>query len=208
MDSWEWNKIAGAVLGTALFVMVVNEVTGAVFHAPEPEKQAYIVEGVASSHEEGTEAAGSGEPSLPDFGTVLAEADAAAGEKVAQRCLQCHTWDKGGANKIGPNLFGVVGAKKAHLDGFNFSAAMAKAGGTWSYADLYRYLESPPRFMPGNKMAFAGLRRSSDRLNLLAFMRTWADAPAPLPAPQAVDEAAPEAAQPGDPGEQAPAEPH
>lgn len=189
MDSWEWNKIIGAILGTALVIMVIGIVTDAVYHVEEPKKQAYVVEGVtveqpldgAAEPRDGKAAEGD---ELPDFGTVLAAADLAAGERIAQRCTQCHTWDKGGANRIGPNLFGIVGAKRAHLDSFNYSAAMRNAGGTWTYEELYRYLESPARYMPGNKMAFAGIKRSQDRVNLIAFMRTWGDNPLPLPAPR------------------------
>ncbi len=109
MDSFEWNKIAGAVLGTLIFVLVVSFATEAIFEAPKPAKPGYIVEGVQEEASASTSAAPA-EEALPDFGTVLPTADAAAGQKISQRCEQCHDLSKGGPNKIGPNLWGRGGA--------------------------------------------------------------------------------------------------
>jgi cytochrome c len=184
MDSFEWNKIAGAVLGTALFVMVVRIAGEAIYDVEPPEKPGYAVEGVVE------ETAGTGGPSkpveepLPDFAAVIPAADVAAGQQVAVRCAQCHTWDKGGPNKIGPNLYGIINRPRATHAGFAYSPAMTKHAGNWTYDDLYRYIHKPAGFIPGNKMAFAGVPKSQDRINLIAFMRTWADSPAALPPPR------------------------
>ena len=121
---------------------------------------------------------------LPDFATAIPAASAADGQRVAQRCEQCHDWAKNGPNKIGPNLYGIIGRRRASHEGFAYSTAMSGKGGTWTYEDLFRYLKSPARFIPGNKMPFGGLPNAQDRLNLLAYMRTWADTPAPLPSPK------------------------
>jgi len=133
---------------------------------------------------------------LPDFATAIPAASAADGQQVAQRCLQCHVWDKGGPNKIGPDLYGLIGRPRASHPGFAYSSAMTAKGGAWTYAELYRFLRSPAGYIPGTKMTFVGLPRAQDRLNLIAFMRSWADAPPPLP---------PKAAQsPAEPGAQSP----
>jgi cytochrome c len=118
---------------------------------------------------------------LPDFATAIPAASTPDGQRVAQRCEQCHDWAKNGPNKIGPNLYGIIGRRRAAHEGFSYSTAMIGKGGTWTYEDIFRYLKSPARFIPGNKMPFGGLPSAQDRLNLLAYMRTWADTPPPLP---------------------------
>ena len=139
---------------------------------------------------------------LPDFASAIPAADAAAGKEVAQRCEQCHDMSKGGPNKIGPNLYGIIGRARASHAGFSYSAAMTGKGGTWTYEELFRFLHSPARYIPGTKMTFIGLPRAQDRLNLLAFMRSWADSPPPLPphsAPQATADTGTKAAKPSTP---------
>jgi cytochrome c len=100
---------------------------------------------------------------------------------VAERCAQCHDWSKGGPNKIGPNLYGLINRPRGTHEGFSYSTAMQTKGGRWTYDEIFRYLRSPARYIPGNKMAFAGVPRAQERLNLIAFMRSWADSPPPLP---------------------------
>jgi cytochrome c len=118
---------------------------------------------------------------LPDFASAVPAASAAAGQEVAQRCQQCHVWEKGGPNKIRPDLYGVIGRPRASHPGFDYSSAMKAKGGTWTYDEIFRFLRSPGRYIPGTKMTFIGLPRVQDRLNLIAFMRSWADTPPPLP---------------------------
>ena len=181
MDSFEWNKIAGAVLATVLFVMVVKIAGEAVFYTPPPAKPGYVVEGVEETTTAGpTQQA---EEQVPDWASVIPAADANAGQQIAVRCAQCHDWTKGGPNKIGPNLFGIIGRQRASHPNFSYSSAMSKKGGSWSYDDLFHYLHSPAKFVPGNKMAFAGVPKPQDRINLIAFMRSWADSPPSLPPP-------------------------
>jgi cytochrome c len=183
MDSFEWNKIFMGVGFSALAVLGINELTGAIYHVEKPETAGFVVAGVEVAS--ATEAEAAGPAALPDFGTLLASADVAAGEAVAGKCAQCHSWTKGGANKIGPNIYGIVGAKHAHLgDGFAYSAAMkAKSEEPWDYAALYLFFEAPAKAIKGTKMAFAGIKKSDERINLIAFLRTQADSPYPLPAP-------------------------
>ena len=184
MDSWEWNKIAGAILGTLVFVLVVKFAAEAIFETKTPAKPGFAVQGV---QEEKTAAAAPtaapAEEALPDFGTVLPAADMAAGKEISSRCEQCHDLTKGGPNKIGPNLWGLVGRARATHPGFDYSSAMAGNHDTWDYAKLFRFLNSPQTAVPGTKMSFAGLRSEQDRVNLLAYLRTQSDSPAPIPPP-------------------------
>lgn len=112
---------------------------------------------------------------------LLKTADAAAGQKVAKKCAACHSFDQGGPNKVGPNLWDIVGAKQAHAPDFAYSDAIKKLGGEWSYDELDKYLASPKTYAPGTKMAFAGLKKPEDRAALIAYLRTLSDSPKPLP---------------------------
>lgn len=192
MDSWEWNKIAGAVLGTLIFVMVVRIASDSLFEISPPEKAGYVVEGVQEATAAGP--AAPVEEAMPDWGTVLAKADTSKGHDISHKCEQCHDLSKGGPNKIGPNLWAVVDSPRGEgRGGFDFSAAMKAKGGKWTYDELFKFLKSPQAYIEGTKMTFAGLRSADDRINLIAYLRTQADSPAPIPAPN------PKAAAPATP---------
>jgi cytochrome c len=206
MDSWEWNKIAGAVLGTLIFVMVVKIVSEAIYEVEPPAKPGYVVEGVEEAASTAAPAAPAVEP-VPDWGTVLASADVKAGAEISKRCEQCHDISKGGVNKIGPELWGVVDRPRAHNPGFSYSNAMKAKGGTWTYDELFHFLKSPGAYIPGTKMSFAGLKSKEDRINLIAFLRTQADTPAPIPAPAAAKPAEQAPAADGKKAEEAPKSP-
>ena len=119
---------------------------------------------------------------VPDFAKAIPMADAVAGAGIAKRCEACHDWTKGGPNKIGPNLFGIIGRPKASHPGFDYSAAMKAKTGAWTYGELFDFLRQPGAVVPGTKMSFAGLPKVQDRLNVMAFLRMQADRPVPLPA--------------------------
>jgi cytochrome c len=179
MDSFEWNKIIGAILGTLLFVMVIREAADYFFPDEPLEQQAFAV----AVPDEDTAPAAVDEGPI-DFGRLLREASVEAGERVARRCVACHTFEKNGPNRVGPNLWGVLGGSKAHLDNFNYSSAMAARGDeTWTIQAMYDYLENPRAYVPGTSMAFAGLGRQADRINIIAYMREHADDPIALPDP-------------------------
>lgn len=198
MDSFEWNKIIGAVLGTAIFVFVVRLVAEHIYEAETPEKPGYVVEGVVEAS--AGAATAPVEEAMPDWGTVLPAADVAAGQTVAVKCQQCHDMTKGGPNKIGPELFGVVDRTRASNPTFAYSSAMKGKPGNWTYDELFKFIKAPGVDIPGTKMSFAGLRSEKDRINLIAYLRSNADAPAAIPAP------APKAAEkPADPAAAAPA---
>ena len=179
-----FNTAAGWVLGAAIVALGASIVSGMYFHADSaehPEEAGYFIEGAA---EEG------GADEGPDLGTLLASADAAAGEKVFAKCTACHTIDQGGANGIGPNLYGVMGASiGAHAAGFAYSSALSEKGGDWTWEAMDEWLTSPRGFANGTKMSFAGLGKPEDRANVMEFMASYGGAPAkPEPvAPEAED---------------------
>jgi cytochrome c len=181
MDSWEWNKIAGAVLATLMFVLVLSILSESVFEVSPPAKPGYIVEGVPAETASASSAPAA--EALPDWGTVLPKASVSEGEKIAGRCQQCHDLTKGGPNKIGPNLWDIVNRPRATHPGFDYSSAMSAKHDPWSYDNLFVYLKLPAAMVPGTKMTFAGLPSAQDRINLIAYLRTLADSPAPIPAP-------------------------
>ncbi len=181
MDSWEWNKIAGAVLGTLLFVLVVKFVAEAVYETPLPKKPGYAVEVPEEAQTQTAAAAPAAEP-IPDFGSVLPTANVAHGKEISGKCEQCHDLSKGGPNKIGPNLWGVVGRARATHPGFSYSSAMSASHDLWTFDKLFVFLKSPQSDVPGTKMSFAGLRSAQDRIDLLAYLRTQSDSPLPIPA--------------------------
>lgn len=187
MDSFEFNKVAGAVLASLLILLGVGMFLVPSLYAPtEPEQKAFIVEGV---EEEGAAGAGAAEaPVEQPIEALIAVATADRGERVARRCVACHTFDDGGDNKIGPNLWNVMGGKKAHLDNFNYSAAMAGSPGEWTWESMNAFLKKPSDYIPGTIMSFAGLNKPEDRAAIMVYLA--AQAPAPYAKP-AVPEAAP-----------------
>lgn len=190
MTSWDMNKVIGAVLASILFILAIKMIVmPVVFYVPPPQKPGYIVQGVeeTASSASQTQAA----EALPDWGTVLPKADVAAGQQTVQVCGQCHDWSKGGPDKIGPNLWGVVGRPRASRASFSYSSAMSSSHDPWTYDKLFVYLKSPAGVVPGTKMTYAGLRSEQQRINLLAFLRTQSDSPQPIPPPAPAKAAAP-----------------
>ena len=156
MDSFELNKILGAVLGTCLVLLSLNIAAGAMFAPHKPAKPGYeiAVQEAAPAGKPGEPAAA--EEPLPE---LLASADVARGEASAKKCVACHTFDKGEPNRVGPNLWGIVGRAKASVAGFNYSAAMKAKKGNWTIDDLDVYLHNPKAMVPGTNMTFAGIPR-------------------------------------------------
>jgi len=197
MDSWTFNKIAGAVLGTLILVLVIKFSTDAIFEVEKPTKEAYHVEGVVETASTGGGTAAPTEEPIPDWGTVLPKADVNAGKDIASRCQQCHDISKGGPNKIGPELWNVVGRNRATEAGFSYSSAMSSDHNPWTYDKLFKFTHQPQMFVPGTKMSFAGLRSADDRINLIAYLRTQEDSPEAIPAPAPAKPADAGGAKPG-----------
>lgn len=190
MDSFELNKIVGAILGTLLFVM------GAGFLAEAIYTPSYQGPGYELPEPEGIVGNDVVEEPEIDLGTLLASANTQAGEGVAKRCTGCHNFAEGAGNKQGPALFGIVGRPIASQAGFTYSEGMkTHAGDAWTYENLSAFLEAPKVFAPGTKMNFGGLSNDAERANLIAYLATVSPGapafPAPAPAENATAEAAP-----------------
>ena len=194
-DDLGWNKIFGAILGTALLILALKQ--GAeMIYAPHPPKVMGDAIAVAA------DASDSGAPAAdvpPDWGTVLPKADVAAGLVVSAKCASCHSFANGGPNGTGPDNWGVIGRDPGTHPGFAYSSSMVdfgKAHATWTYDELYTFLASPSAYISGTKMGFVGLKKPEDRINLIAWLRQQSSSPAPIPAPNPKAAAAATAAGP------------
>ncbi len=185
-----FNTFAGWALFAGIIALGAGIVSSKMFHQERPEPMGYAIAGV--------EAEGAGAAAGPSLNTLLANADVAKGEKVFAKCMACHTINQGGANGIGPNLYGVMGEPLAtgHA-GFAFTDALKSKGGSWTFEQMDHWLASPRDFAPGTKMSFAGLGNPEDRANIIAYLNAQGSN-LPLPAADAepaTDEAADNAAE-------------
>jgi cytochrome c len=194
MDSFELNKIIGAILGTLLFVMGAGFLAEAIY-APKAVGPGYEL-----PEPEGT---GTSEPEVVaevDIGTLLASANVEQGQASARRCAGCHNFDQGAGNKQGPELFGVVGRPIASHAGFAYSDALkAHSADTWTYENLDHFLKAPAEFAPKTKMNFGGLKDAQERANVIAYLASDSPDAPPFPAPAPAEPAAgdqPDAATP------------
>ena len=181
MDSFRLNQVAMIVLGTVFVLFSLTLLSESLFHAEAPEQAGFEIAAL-EGESGGGEAADAG-PAYDPIEPLLASADPGAGETVFKKCASCHTFEKGGANKVGPNLYGVVGGPIAAKGDFNYSAAMKEyaAGKSWTYEELNGFLFKPKSHIKGTAMGFAGLKKTDDRANLVGWLRTQSDSPAPLP---------------------------
>jgi len=183
------NTIAGWVLMAGIAALGLSIVTGEVFRGERPEKMGYTVEGVED------DTGGGAAPAEKPFAFYMAQADASKGENIFKKCAACHNADKGGANALGPNLWGVVGDSVATgRGGFAFTDALKSKGGKWSFDTLNPWLTSPKTYAPGTKMTFAGLSKPQDRADVIAYLNKQSDHPLPLPAAPAAGADSPEKA--------------
>lgn len=175
------NKIAAAVVAAALLAMVAGALSRILYHENVPAEPAYVI-----ATGESASAAASDEPEEPagpaPITDMLASADVTKGEKLFRKCSACHTPENGGADKVGPNLWDVVGrAKASHASFGGYSSAMKDFGGEWTYEDLNQFLYKPKDYIDGTAMNFAGFKKDSDRADIIAYLRSLSDNPAPLP---------------------------
>jgi len=180
MDSFELNKVLGALLGTCLVLLAVHIASGAIFETPAPAKPGYVIEvkkeGTAKPGE-GKEAAPAGQP----IEALLANANVKNGEQTAKECELCHNLGKGQGNKIGPDLYGVVGRPVASEAGFNYSAPLKAKGGNWTFQALNTWLTNPRADVPGTLMTFAGISNAHQRADVIAYLNSNSDKPLALP---------------------------
>lgn len=169
MSGFELNKLAGAILLAALIAAVVVNLVDILYkpHLVSSKRgyQVAIVGGSADSV---------GSPALEekvDIESLMKAANASAGEQIAKKCIACHSFEQGGANKLGPNLWNIVGNSKSLHPDYKYSDAMIAKGGIWDDESLYYFLNKPSKFMPGTKMSFAGLSKPEEIANVIAFLK-------------------------------------
>lgn len=181
MASMELTKIAAGVLCAGLMAMVTGKVAGMLVHPEHLAENAYKVDVSAVASTSAAEPAGPA-PVEPILG-LLASADPAAGQKLTKACASCHSFDDGGPNKVGPNLWNVVNANKGSKDGYSYSDAMKAFDdpAIWTYTSLNAFLQKPKDYIAGTKMSYAGMRKTEDRAAMVAYLRSLSASPAPLP---------------------------
>jgi cytochrome c len=177
--SLEFNKALAAVLTAGIIASGAGVFSRIIYQPYIPEERAYPIDMAAVAAL--GEAAALEEEEAVALSEVLAMADAGAGEAVARRCASCHTFEQGGANRIGPNLWGIVGQDIASVPGYDYSSALADLEGVWDYETLDHFIANPRGWAPGTKMTFAGIGRVQERADLLLYLRSLSDSPEPLP---------------------------
>jgi cytochrome c len=192
MGGMEFNKIFAAILVAGIIAMFSGFLAEKFVHPEKLKENAFAIEGV--------EEAGGGAPVeklAEPILAMIAEADVARGQKISKACAACHSFDKGGPNGVGPNLWNVVGAKKQAVPGFTYSGVLnAQGEDYWTYAALNKYLWKPKKYAPGTKMNYVGIKKPEDRAAMVAWLRTLADNPKPFPGALAIAEEEAELALP------------
>ncbi|ANW00851.1 c-type cytochrome [Bradyrhizobium icense] len=179
MNSFELNKLLGAILGICTILVAVNIATDAIFAPEEPEKPGYeiAVQEPTAANKDNVE-----EPAEPEpIEQRLARASVERGMSAAKKCAACHTFDEGGQHRVGPNLWGIVDRPRASTEGFKYSTAMKDKGGAWTFEELDRFLANPRGYVPGTSMTFAGISRARERANVIEYLRTLAENPVARP---------------------------
>ena len=180
MYSFEINKIIAAVLMVALLIIGIGKLSSVIFHVEKPKTPGYAIEveqAVATSTQSSSEMT----EEKVDIVSLMAMGDVNNGEKIFKKCAACHSIVKGGANKIGPALYNVVGRKVGDVSDYKYSKALSGYGKEWTFEELNGYLVKPSKWIKGTKMAFAGLRKEKDRASVILYMNSKSSSPIPLP---------------------------
>ena len=180
MDSFELNKIIAAILMVALLVIGLGKITDSVFHVEKPKNPGYAVE----VEQVTTKVSGTSSEAIEakvDISAIMSLGDVASGEKIFKKCAACHSIKKGGANKIGPALYNVVGRAVGGVDDYKYSKSLASYGKDWTFEELNGFLKKPSTYLKGTKMSYAGLRKEKDRASIIKYLNQNGDNPSPLP---------------------------
>ena len=173
------NKIIASIMLAVILVLGINKITDIIFYVEKPEKSAYQVASVSTTTTTETTSASSSSGS-GEIMALLASASVADGEKVFKKCAACHSIAKGGDNKIGPALWGVLGRQAGSVSDYKYSKAMAAHGKTWSFEEINSFLIKPKDWIKGTKMSFVGLKSKNDRVAVILYMNEKTDRPLPL----------------------------
>ena len=174
------NKIIVSIIFAAILVLGINKVTDVIFYVEKPEKSAYQVASVTTVASTTSAETGSTNSEEGNIMALFASASAAEGAKVFKKCAACHSIKEGGANKIGPALWGVLGRPAGSVPGYKYSKAMAAYGKNWSFEEMNGFLIKPKDWIKGSKMCFAGLKKAKDRAAVILYMNENTDSPLPL----------------------------
>jgi cytochrome c len=180
MDSFELNKIIAAILMVALLVIGLGKITDSIFHVNKPKNPGYKVD-VESSSASSVEAQTTQIVEEIDIAALMAQGDIASGEKIFKKCAACHSINSGGANKIGPALYNVVGRKVGGVADYKYSKTLASYDKDWTFEELNGFLKKPASYLKGTKMSYAGLRKEKDRASIIKYLNQNSDSPKPLP---------------------------
>mgnify|MGYP001158580963 FL=1 len=180
MDSFEINKIIAAVLLVALLIIGIGKLSNIIFYVEKPKTPGYAVEVEQTVAINSVANAETVEEKI-DISALMALGDAATGEKVFKRCAACHSIEKGGANKIGPALYNVVGRKIGGVSDYKYSKALMNYDKNWTFEELNGFLLKPAKWIKGTKMAYAGLRKENERASVIKYLNKYSDNPLPLP---------------------------
>lgn len=178
MKNLEFNKLLGALLFVAFIVLFSSNVINTIYDV-KIGSTGHVGSGSETDETEGEDITTSAvKPVITfDIPELMKVADVVEGEKISGYCTSCHSFNKGGANKIGPNLYGIIGNKVAHAEGFSYSAAVKNHGGIWDYDSLFHWIYNPKEFIKGNRMSYGGIKDAKKIANLVAYLRKMHDNP-------------------------------